>query len=178
MSRSGGPEGPAVRSCDPEKVFELADGGLDPEQQREIKAHLASCQGCRELYERELGLNACLNSLDLSGMRFSGSVCQAVAMALPTRSARVRLLWGLLAAILLVVALASLRFNGTEPVILVMSTLGTCWGFVAGAAKVAHSIFAAAGTIILLVLAVGALVDVCIALVVLFVSRNRRAREA
>lgn len=178
MSRSGGAEGFDPLGCDPEKVFELADGGLGPEQRREIKAHLASCQGCRELYERELGLNACLNSLELSGMRFSGSVCQAVAMALPTRSARVRLLWGLLAAALLVMALASLRFNGTEPVILAMSTLGTCWGFLAGAAKVARSIFAAAGPTILLVLAVGALADVFIALVLLSVSRNRRAREA
>ncbi len=178
MSRPGESEGSNPRGCDPEKVFELADGGLGPEQQREIKAHLDSCQGCRELYERELGLNACLDSLDLSEMRFSGSVCQTVAMALPTRSARVRLLWGLLSATLLVVALVSLRFNGAEPVILAMSTLGMCWGFVAGAAKVAHAVFAAAGTTILLVLTVGALADVFIALVVLFVSRNRRARES
>ena len=177
MSRSGGPEEFDPRGCDPEKVFELADGWIGPEQGQEIKVHLASCRGCRELYERELVLNAFLNSLDPSGMG-SRSVCQAVAMALPTRSVRVRILWGLLAGTFLVVALVSLRFNGTEPVILAMSTLGMCWGFVAGAAKVAHSVFAAAGSTILLVLAAGALADVFIALVVLFVSRNRRAREA
>ncbi len=164
--------------CDPEKVFELADGGLSTEQEQKIKGHLASCQGCRELYERELYLNASLSSLDFSGICCSGSVCRGVAMALPTRSARMRLLWGLLAGVLLVVALVSLKFNGTEPVILAMSTLSLCWGFVAGMTKAAHAVFATAGLTLLLVLALGALVDVFIALVVLFVSRNRRAREA
>jgi len=176
MSFSEVPEGFNPPGCDPEKVFELADGGLDPEQEQEIKSHLASCQGCRELYERELGLNAFLRSLDFSGTH-SWSVCQGVAMALPTRCAKMRLLWGLLASILLVVAFASLKFNGIEPVILAMSALGGCWGFVTGAAKITHSVFAAAGPIIILALAVGALADVLIALVILFVSRNRRARE-
>ncbi len=176
MSHPEGPEG--FGPCDPEKVFELADGGLGPEQQRKVKGHLASCQGCRELYERELDLNACLNSLDFSEICCSGSVCRGVAMALPTRSARMRILWGLLACALLVVALVSLKFNGTEPVILAMSTLSVCWGFVAGMAKVAHSVFAAAAPTILLALALGALADVFIALVILLVSRNRRAREA
>jgi len=176
MSFSEVPEGFNPPGCDPEKVFELADGGLDPEQEQEIKSHLALCQGCRELYERELGLNAFLRSLDFSGTH-SWSVCQGVAMALPTRCAKMRILWGLLASVLLVVALASLKFNGTEPVILAMSTVGASWGFVAGAAKVAHSIIAVAGSVILLALAVGALADVFIALVILSVSRNRRTRE-
>ena len=178
MSHSGGSEGFDPCGCDPEKVFELADGELGPEQKQKIKIHLASCQGCRELYERELYLNASLSSLDFSGICCSGSVCRGVAMALPTRSARMRLLWGLLAGALLVAALLSLKFNGTEPVILAMSTLSVCWGFVAGMTKVTHAVFATAGLTILLVLALGALVDVFIALVVLFVSRNRRAREA
>jgi hypothetical protein len=89
-----------------------------------------------------------------------------------------RVLWGLLSGALLVVALVSLKFNGTEPVILAMSTLSACWGFVAGISKVAHAVFSTAGFTILLVLAMGALVDVFIALVFLFVSRNRRVREA
>jgi hypothetical protein len=99
-------------------------------------------------------------------------------MALPTRSLRARLLWGLLASALLVVAFVSLEFNGTKPVVLAMSTLGTCWDFVAGSVGVAHAVFATAGPTIILVLALGALADLLIALLVLSVSRHRRAREA
>ncbi|MBA3490568.1 MAG: zf-HC2 domain-containing protein, partial [Rubrobacteraceae bacterium] len=43
--------------CDPEPVFELADGSLAPEQEREIRAHLRGCNGCQTLYESELRLN-------------------------------------------------------------------------------------------------------------------------
>jgi hypothetical protein len=171
MSASGG------CGCDPEKVFELADGGLDLEQEWGTRAHLASCPGCRELYERELDLNAFLCSLDFSRIG-SRSVCQGVAMALPTRSARVRVLWSLLASVLLVAALISLELNGTDPVFLTMSILGACWDLVAGSADVARAVFVAAGPTILLVLALGALVDILIALTVVSVSRGRRAREA
>jgi hypothetical protein len=183
MSLSGGPSpgGLGPCGCDPEKVFELADGtggweGLDPERERELREHLACCPGCRDLYERELDLSASLGSLDLFAARFPRSVSQGVAMALPTRSAGARVLWGLLAGFLLVAALVSLNFNGTEPVILTMSVLGLFWGFVAGSANVARAVFDAAGPIILLVLALGALADLLIALVVLAASRNRRAR--
>lgn len=173
MSTCG--QGPC--GCDPEKVFELADGNLDSGQERKVRGHLASCPGCLELYERELDLNAFLSSLDFSRMR-SRSVCQSVAMALPTRPASTRVLWGLLASALLVAALVSLELHGTEPVILTMSILGACWGLVAGSADVARAILAAAGTTILLALALGALMDVLIALAIFSVSRGRRAREA
>ncbi len=164
-------------ACDPEKVFELADGSLDSGREREVRGHLASCDGCRELYERELDLNAFLSSLDFSRTR-PRSVCQGVAMALPTRPAKVRILWGLLAGALLVAALVSLELNGAQPVILAMNILGACWGLVAGSADVAHAVLAAAGTTILLALALGALIDILIALAVVSVSRGRRAREA
>jgi predicted anti-sigma-YlaC factor YlaD len=163
--------------CDPEKVFELADGSLDTGQEREVRGHLSSCPGCRELYERELELNAFLNSFDFPRER-SRSVCPVVAMALPTRPIRVRILWGLLASALLVAALVSLELNGTEPVILVMSVLGACWGLLEGSADVARAVFAAAGTTFLLALGLGALMDILIALAVVSVSRGRRAREA
>ncbi len=184
MSRPGGspgPEGSEPCGWDPEKVFELADasgsrGGLNPEQEQKVHWHLASCPRCRELYERELNMNAFLSSLDFPVIS-PRSVCQGVAMALPTRSLRARLLWGLLASALLVLAFASLEFNGTKPVVLAISTLGTCWDFVAGSARVAHAVFAAAATTILLVLALGALADLLIAFLVLAVSRYRRARE-
>lgn len=163
--------------CDPEKVFELADGSLDTEQEREVRSHLASCPGCCELYERELDLNASLSSLDFPEVS-SRSVCPGVVMALPTRRASARVLWGLLASALLVASLLSLELNGTEPVILAMNFLGACWGFVAGSADVARAVLAATGTILLLALALGALVDVLIALTVFYVGRGRRVREA
>jgi predicted anti-sigma-YlaC factor YlaD len=163
--------------CDPEKIFELADGGLGHEQEPEMREHLASCPVCRELYERELDLSASLSTLENSRV-LSRSVCQGVVMALPTRPARMRVLWGLLAAALLVTALVSLQLNGMEPVILAMSVLGACWDRVAGSADVARAVFVAAGPTILLVLALGALMDLLIALAVVSVSRGRRAREA
>ena len=163
--------------CDPEKVFELADGGLSPEQEREIREHLASCPGCQDMYERELDLNTFLGSLDFSRMRCR-SVCQGVAMALPTRSFGARFSWGLLAFSLLITALVSLELNGTEPVILAMSVLVACWGFVSGSAEVLRAVLAAAGPTILLVLALGAFIDVLIALAVVSLSRGRRTREA
>ncbi len=168
--------------CDPERVFELAEGasggpgGPDLAQRRRTREHLARCPGCRELYERELNLNAYLNSLDFCATR--SSVSRGVAMALPTRSLGMRLLWGLIAFSLLVVSLVFLGLNGTEPVILLMSAVGACWGYVAGLVKVANAIFTTAGPTILLLLALGTLVDLLIAFAVLSVSRTRRAREA
>jgi hypothetical protein len=181
LSASGGRDslGDALDGCgcDPEKVFELADGSLRHEQQGGVHEHLASCPGCRELYEREIDLNAYLSSLDFSGVR-SRSVCQGVAMALPTRPAGVRVLWGALAAALLVAALITLELNGAEPVLTAMSTLGTFWGMVEGSADVARAVFAAAGSTIVLALVLGAVMDVLIALAVFTLSRGRRAREA
>lgn len=178
MSTSGGTNTSFDCGCDPEKVFELADGALNIEQEREVRKHLASCPGCRELYERERDLSAFLCSLDFSRMH-SRSVCQSVAMALPTRSLGARVLWGLLAGVLLVAALVSLELNGTEPVILAMSILSACWGLIVGSTEVTRAVFAAAGPTILLALILGALADVLIALTVVFVkNRGRRAREA
>jgi hypothetical protein len=100
-------------------------------------------------------------------------------MALPTRSLGARVLWGLLAGVLLVAALVSLELNGTEPVILAMSILSACWGLIVGSTEVTRAVFAAAGPTILLALILGALADVLIALTVVFVkNRGRRAREA
>jgi Putative zinc-finger len=178
MSASGETNTPFDCGCDPEKVFELADGGLSVDQEREVREHLASCLGCRELYERERDLSACLGSLDFSRMP-RRSVCQSVAMALPTRSLRARVLWGLLAGALLVAALVSLELHGREPVIPVMSILSACWGLMVGSTELTRAVFSAAGTTILLALALGTLADVLIALTVVFIrNRGRRVREA
>lgn len=163
--------------CDHERVFELADGGLEGEAAREVRSHLERCPPCRELYEREVELNSYLNSLDFPAAR-SCSVHRGVAMALPTRSPVSRLLWAALAASLLLLALVYTGLNGTEPVILAASTLAACWGFVSGSADVVRAVFAAAGPTVLLVLGFGALVDLLIATAYVAVSRGRRAREA
>ncbi len=181
MSPTGGNDafgqGDCQGPCDPEKVFDLAEGLLEPEQGRETREHLVSCPGCRELYERELELNACLSSLDFSGIR-SRSVCQSVTMALPTRPKEMRLLWGALAAALFVAALVTLELNGAEPVLFGMSALGVLWGWILGSADAARAVFAATDSTILPLLALGALLDALIALTVITVSRGRRAREA
>ena len=162
------------RRCDPEPIFELADGSVGPEREREVRAHLGACEACRSLYERELQLNASLGSLDFEQPR---SVCRGVAMALPTRSVRARLLWAVLAVVLLLTASAAMLLEGSNLAALVIETAGVFWGFVAGMADVVQVVFAVVGPVLLVALAVGALVDLAIAAVYLAVFR-RRAREA
>jgi hypothetical protein len=159
--------------CDPESVFELADGSLRPEREREIRVHLRDCSGCRTLYERELRLNASLGSLDFEQPR---SVCQGVAMALPTRSLRARLLWAGVAVVLLLTTSVTMMLGGTNFAALFLEAVSVFWGFVAGLADVAQVVFAAVGPALLVALAVGAVVDLAIVAVYLSVSR-RRARE-
>jgi anti-sigma factor RsiW len=163
----------APHHCDPEPIFELADGSLGPERDREVRTHLRDCQDCRKLYERELRLNASLGSLDFEQPR---SVCQGVAMALPTRSLRARLLWGGLAVVLLLIASMTMMLGGTNFAAFFLEAASVFWGFVAGLADVTQVVFAAVGPVLLVALAVGAIVDLAIAAVYLAVSR-RRARE-
>ena len=170
-------QGPNSCACDHELVFELADGGLDERTATSLRAHLQRCPECRELYERELDLNAYLSSIDFPEPR-SCSVHRGVAMALPTRSPLARLLWAALALILLALVLIYLELNGAEPLITVAGILAAAWGVVLGSTDVAHTLLAALGSTILLVLAVGALADLLIALVFVSVHRRRRAREA
>ena len=164
-------------ACDHELVFELADGGLDQEVAGPLRAHLKDCAGCRELYERELDLNAYLSSLDFPEPR-SCSVHRGVAMALPTRSFSARFLWATLAATLLGLVFVYLELNGAGPLILAAGILAAGWGLVLGSADVAQALLAAAGSTILLVLAVGTLADLLLALAFVSVHRRRRAREA
>ncbi|CAA9430213.1 hypothetical protein AVDCRST_MAG82-2052 [uncultured Rubrobacteraceae bacterium] len=164
----------APTPCGPEPIFELADGSLEPEREHKVRDHLRGCRGCRALYERELRLNASLCSLDFEEPR---SVCRGVAMALPTRSIKARLLWAVLAVVLLLTTSVTLILQGTNLAVLVVEAMNLFWGFVAGLADVIQVIFAAIGPALLVALAVGALVDLVIAAVYLSVSR-RRAREA
>jgi Putative zinc-finger len=161
------------RPCDPESVFELADGSLAPEREREIRAHLRGCSGCQTLYERELRLNASLCSLEFEETR---SVCRGVAMALPTRSTKARFLWAALAVVLLLTAAVAMVLYGTNLAVLIVDAMNVYGGFVGGFADVIQVVFAAIGQALLVALAIGAFVDLVIAAVYLGVSR-RRARE-
>ena len=162
------------RPCDHESVFELADGSMAPEREHEIRAHLRDCSGCRTLYETELRLNASLGSLEFEETR---SVCRGVAMALPTRSARARLLWAALAVVLLLATSVATMLYGTNLAVLFIDAMNVFLGFVAGFADVIQVVFAAIGQALLIALAIGAFVDLVIAAVYLGISR-RRAREA
>jgi predicted anti-sigma-YlaC factor YlaD len=160
--------------CDPQVIFELADGALGPERAREIRDHLEACPGCRKLYEKELELSAFLDSLELAEPR---SVCPGVAMALPTRPLKARLLWATLALALLLVASLALSLDGTHPAVFAVNALGVFWGVVASLADVTRAALIAAGPVLLLALVVGALLDLLLAAVLLWTTRQR-TREA
>ena len=160
--------------CDPQVIFELADGTLGPERAREVRAHLEACPGCHKLYEKERELNAALDSLELAEPR---SVCPAVVMALPTRPLKTRLLWAALSLALLLVASLALSLDGTTPAVFAVNALGVFWGVVSGFADAAQTILVAAGPVILAALVVGALLDLSLAAALLWTTR-RRAREA
>jgi anti-sigma factor RsiW len=160
--------------CDPQGIFELADGGLGAERAREVRDHLEACPGCRELYEKEQELNAFLGSLEFAESR---SVCPGVVMALPTRPLKARLLWAVLALALLLVASLALILDGTNPAVFAVNALGVFWGVVSGFADVTQTILVAAGPLLLLALVVGALLDLFLAAALLWTTR-RRAREA
>lgn len=172
---SGG--GPNPCGCDHELVFELADGGLAEGAAAPLHDHLRACAGCRELYERERDLNAYLSSLDFAGP-CSSSVHRGVAMALPTRCLGARLAWAALAAALLALAFVYLQLNDVEPLIMAAGVLAAGWGILLGSTDVARTLLAAAGSTLLIVLAVGTLADLLIALAFVSVHRRRRAREA
>src|SRR5215218_8060503 len=148
------------RRCDPEVIFELADGALGPGRMHDVRAHLDDCPGCRVLYEKELELNACLCSMQFAR---SQSVCPQVAMALPTRPLKARLLW------------AALSLEGTSPMVFAVSALGVFSSLVSGSADVVQAVLVVAGPIISVALAAGALLDLLLAAVLLRTTR-RHAR--
>src|SRR5215216_5089231 len=140
-----------TRRCDPEPIFELADGALGPERAREVREHLEGCPAGGELYEKELELNAFLGSLEFAEVR---SVCPIVSMALPTRPLKARLLWATLALALLLIASLALSLDGTHPAVLAVNTMGVFWGIVSGFSDLVRTVLVAAGPVLLVALAV------------------------
>lgn len=173
MSLDGGSVEPGFEPCAHERVFELADGSLEPEEARKVRRHVDLCPPCRKHYEREANLNSRLRSADFLEGSPSCSVYRGVAMALPTRSPVARLLWAALAAVLLLTTLGYMETNGARPVMLATDVLAACWSLVSGAADLVRAVLAATGSIVLLVLVAGALADLLIALAFLW---GRRAR--
>ena len=170
-----GPRTPG-RNCDPEVVFELAERTLGPGREREVRRHLDACPDCRNLYEREMRINEHLGSLKFSEAD-QRSVCESVAMALPTRPVKARLVWALLAVGLLATALFALVSQGTNPATFVMDAVGNFQGASVMLTDVFGAALAAAGSVILGALAVGAVLDLLLAAVLFSVVR-RRTREA
>ena len=158
------------RRCDPQLIFELADGALGPERAREVRDHLQACPDCRVLYDREQKLNAALDSLEFAESR---SIRRGVVMALPTRPLKARLLWAALALALLLAASLALSLDGTHPAVFAVNALGVFWGVVSGFAGAAQTMLVAAGPVILVALVVGALLDLSLAAALLWTTRRR-----
>ena len=161
---------PAPR-CDPEAVFELADGALTPDRRREVRDHVEACAECAGLYEKERGLNEFLSSVEFVELS-ERSVCRGVAMALPTRRPGARLLWVALAAAMVLASVVLVGLDGTTPVLSVSSILGGFWGYVSGITAMFSTMLAVAGYTVLIALAAGALVDLVIAAAVVSAARR------
>ena len=156
--------------CEPEEIFELADRALTPEKERMVLSHLDQCPECYELYKRETQLSSCLESLNFSE---PCSVRAKVAMALPTRPLKARLLWALLAVAMLSAALFALIVSGANPVVFVVDAMMVFWGSASVLTDVLDTVFAVAGGTLVVVLAVGALLDLLLAAVLVSVNRRR-----
>ncbi|MBA2440929.1 MAG: zf-HC2 domain-containing protein [Rubrobacter sp.] len=180
MSRPEG-HGRGESLCyEPEVIFELAEGSLGPEREQEVREHLSRCPVCRELYERELDLSSFLEALKSpDGGHPSGcEVSRRVAMALPTRSMRARLLWAALAGALAAAVFVLLSLHGGRPFGLLAELTGTGWGLVSGLEEVVRVVLDVSGPAILALLLIGAALDLLIAAAVLLVRRGRRPRRA
>lgn len=166
--------------CEPEVIFELAEGSLEPEREQEVRRHLARCPGCRELYEKELDLSCFLETLKPpdAGRPAGCEVSRRVAMALPTRSARARLLWAALAGALAATAFFLLSLHNGRASGLLAELTGTGWGVVSGLEEAVLVVLDVSGPAILALLLAGAVVDLLIAATVLLVRRSRRPRRA
>lgn len=163
--------------CDPEAVFELADGAVGPGRGRELFSHLESCPGCREHYEKEKSLSENLSAIDGAGFAETPSVCREVAMALPTRSVKTRFMWAALAVGIILSAVFALVLDGKSPFIAASGMVDALWSVASGFADMAAMIVGLAGPVIVAALVVGAVFDVLVAGVVFSAMRRRGAGE-
>lgn len=160
------------RCCSAGEIFEFCEGSLEPGCERAVRSHLRTCAVCRRLQERETSLSAALSGPgeDVSGGSRSGAA-RRVAMALPTRSATGRVVWGAGAVALLAAALISLSLHSVQPISFVTDFMATCWGLTSGVSDAAGILLAVSGPTILVALIVGVLMDALIAATLLAVAR-------
>lgn len=166
-------------ACDPEGIFELADGQATGERARAVRSHLDRCPGCRNLYEREVALNERLGAFD--GCHAPGrSVSRMVAMALPTRTAQARAVWAMLATALSLSALLALEVSGRSLAMILFDAASWSSGAFAGTWDVGRILFTVVGRWVVIALLVGVVIDLALAAVVavIFARRDRRTREA
>jgi predicted anti-sigma-YlaC factor YlaD len=163
--------------CDPEVVFELADGALAPNRKREVFTHLEECPGCRAHYEREKGLSESLCSMGDGGFEAPPSVRREVAMALPTRSVKMRFMWAVLALGIFLSAGLALSLDGNTPLAMASGSLEIFWGIGSGVADVAAMLISFAGPTIVVALVVGAILDVLVAGFVFSAMRRGTSSE-
>lgn len=169
-----------VRCCSSEEIFELCEGSLDRARERAVRSHLLGCPECQSLHAREMSLSLALtgNGRRVESGSAGGHTASSVAMAIPTRSAIHRVVWGVGAAGLLTLALLSLSVYSVWPVTLVTDFMAASWGVTSGASDAAGILIAVSGSTILVALIVGALVDTLIAATLLAVARWWRPRGA
>lgn len=160
------------KCCDPEAVFELADGALGPSGRREMLSHLEGCPGCKKSYEHEKKLTRGLGGTGAPEPAFR-SVCREVAISLPTRTAKARLSWAALAAFILLVTVVAMSLEGTSPVVPATGTLDMFLGFASLFADLSATMLAFAAPVIVIALAAGAIFDAVIAGVVYSAIRRR-----
>jgi hypothetical protein len=70
-----------------------------------------------------------------------------------------------------------LSLDGANPAVFAVNALGVFWAVVSGFADAARTMLVAAGPVLLVALAVGALIDLSLAAALLWTTR-RRARAA
>lgn len=165
------------KCCDPEAVFELADGALGPNRRRELFIHLEKCPGCRGHYDREKALSESLCSVGDGSFEAPRSVCREVVMAIPTRSGRTRFVWAILALGLFFSAGAALSLDGTNPFVVASGPFEVLWSVASGFADAAMMMLSFAGPIIAVALVAGAVFDILVAGVVFSALRRRQAGE-
>ncbi len=102
---------PDAGCCDPEVVFELADGALTPDRHNEVREHIQVCYECACLYERECGLNESLGAMEFEESE-ERSVCLLYTYDAADGSFRVRFLWSALAVAMLLGDVAAIGAAG------------------------------------------------------------------
>lgn len=159
---------------DEQELFEMVEGALESGREHELSAHLEKCPECYETYRRECGLSDSLrSSLDGASSCRGKRFLRSVAMALPTRSRRFRMLWGIGGAFLLLAAVLALQAREVSPFVSFMQLTEAFNAFVMNFADTMEIMISAAGYVLLPVLGAVILANAVIAVLTLSMLRRR-----